>query len=355
MTENATILIPDISGFTEFVTRTELDHSSHIINELLNLIISQNYSGFSLSEIEGDAVLFYKKGDILSKQLLVKQCLDIFSKFHEQLKYIERDVVCRCGACQSASHLSLKFIIHYGTIKEFRIADIVKASGIDMIIAHRLLKNNINSNEYILISSSCLNGLSDKEETSGLKWRTHIEKYPAIGDIVVEFADLQEIKKGIPPIPERKTYVRHEGGDTMEIEIEATIEEVYQKLIDLDSIPKWMVGVTGIKRDIGVERIGTKHICMTPSLEMEVELDYAEFMEDTAIVVNKFNIRSLGISGVGTDYLKKIDDNTTLLTDTGIWEIPDEFRQEMLASSRMSLEFFKALCEGKEINKEVME
>ena len=116
-----------------------------------------------------------------------------------------------------------------------------------------------------------------------------------------------------------------------------------------------MVGVTGIKRDIGVERIGTKHICMTPSLEMEVELDYAEFMEDTAIVVNKFNIRSLGISGVGTDYLKKIDNNTTLLTDTGIWEIPDEFRQEMLASSKMSLEFFKALCEGKEINKEVMQ
>jgi len=35
MTDHATILIPDISGYTEFLSKTELDHSSHIINELL--------------------------------------------------------------------------------------------------------------------------------------------------------------------------------------------------------------------------------------------------------------------------------------------------------------------------------
>jgi len=353
MTEKATILIPDISGFTEFVTRTELDHSSHIINELLNLIISQNYSGFSLSEIEGDAVLFYKKGDILSKQSLIKQCMDIFSKFHEQLKYIERDVVCRCGACQTASQLSLKFIIHYGAIKEFRIANIVKASGIDMIIAHRLLKNNINSNEYILLSSSCLECLPDKEETAGLNWRRHIENYPAIGDVELEFADLEEFKRSIPPVPERRTFVRHAGGDTLEVEIEAPIEVVYHKLIDLDSIPKWMVGVTGIKRDIGVERIGTKHVCMTPAFEMDVELDYAEFKGDSAIVVNKFSVIGADFSGIGTDYLKKLSDNKTLLTDISLWNIPEEFREEALESNKLSVGFFKALCEGKQVHKEV--
>ena len=32
MAESATILIPDISGYTEFLTKTELVHSSHIIN-----------------------------------------------------------------------------------------------------------------------------------------------------------------------------------------------------------------------------------------------------------------------------------------------------------------------------------
>jgi hypothetical protein len=351
MIEKATIFIPDISGFTEFVTKTELDHSSHIINELLNLIISQNYSGFSLSEIEGDAVLFYKKGDAPSRQQLVKQCLDIFTKFHEQLKIIERDVVCKCGACQTASQLSLKFIIHYGIIKEFRIADITKASGVDMIIAHRLLKNMIESEEYILISSNCLDCMPDREETSGLTWKKHIENYPAIGEVKLEFADLKEIKKNIPPVPVRHTFVKHEGGDKLEIEIEAPIEEVYQMLIDLDSVPEWMVGVTGIKRGIGVERIGTKHVCMTPEFDMDVELNYAEFMGDTAIVVNKFSIADLGLSGIGTDYLRRIDDNRTHLTDSSQLNVPDELKEEMLAGQRMSLELFKALCEGKKVNK----
>ena len=37
---NATILIPDISGFTEFMTTTELSHSSHAINYLIDAIVN---------------------------------------------------------------------------------------------------------------------------------------------------------------------------------------------------------------------------------------------------------------------------------------------------------------------------
>jgi len=57
MTDYATILIPDISGYTEFLSKTELDHSSHIINELLELLVESNQADFRLSEIEGDALL----------------------------------------------------------------------------------------------------------------------------------------------------------------------------------------------------------------------------------------------------------------------------------------------------------
>jgi hypothetical protein len=352
MTDKAIILIPDISGFTDFITKNELDHSSHIINELLDLIISRNSMGFYMSEIEGDAVLFYKKGGIPSRTELVNQCLEMFSAFQQQLKYIERDVVCRCGACQTASNLSLKFIVHYGTIKEFHIANIIKASGIDMIIAHRLLKNNISSKEYILFTSACTDYFTDKDNRAGLTWNEHTESYPAIGEIKVEYADLDNFRRNLPGIPERKSYIQHDGGDTLELEIEAPIEEVYQKLIDIDLLPEWMVGVTGVKREPVVERIGTRHTCMTSSFDIEVELDYAEFRGDNAIVVNKFEIKSAGISGIGADYLRKIDERRTNITDTSMWDVPEEIRQEMLKSAKMSLEYFKALCEGKEVKKE---
>ncbi len=116
----ATILIPDISGFTDFLTQTEIKHSSHIINELLEGIIQSNNLGLHLSEVEGDAVLFYKKGRAIPKSALVEQCSAMYQHFHTQLKIIERDSICRCGACSSASNLTLKFIAHFGNIQEIQ-------------------------------------------------------------------------------------------------------------------------------------------------------------------------------------------------------------------------------------------
>ena len=58
----ATILIPDISGFTEFMTNTELTHSSTAISMLINTIIEVVKDEYEISEIERDAVLMFKRG-----------------------------------------------------------------------------------------------------------------------------------------------------------------------------------------------------------------------------------------------------------------------------------------------------
>ena len=60
MAQKATIFIPDISGYTKFLTTTEITHASHIINELLEIIVNQNDQVFEIGEIEGDAVLMHK-------------------------------------------------------------------------------------------------------------------------------------------------------------------------------------------------------------------------------------------------------------------------------------------------------
>jgi hypothetical protein len=91
MAEQAIILIPDISGFTGFTGATEIDHAAHIITELLELIVASNETDFTLAEIEGDAVLFYRKGEPLRREQLIDQCLRMFSNFHRQLMVIEPD------------------------------------------------------------------------------------------------------------------------------------------------------------------------------------------------------------------------------------------------------------------------
>ena len=102
MAESATILLPDISGYTESLTKTELVHSSHIINELLEAILAANSGDFVLSKVEGDALLLYHKGKPLEADALVRQCLSMFESFHTQLKIIERDSICQCGRVRAS-------------------------------------------------------------------------------------------------------------------------------------------------------------------------------------------------------------------------------------------------------------
>jgi class 3 adenylate cyclase len=70
---NALILIPDISGFTHFMSSMELEHASHLISSFLETIVNAAEDKFEVSEIEGDAVLLYKKDGFATKQELLDQ------------------------------------------------------------------------------------------------------------------------------------------------------------------------------------------------------------------------------------------------------------------------------------------
>src|ERR1700690_2158499 len=130
MAENsATILIPDISGFTEFMTSTELNHASHAINILIDSILDAVGDEYDVSEIEGDAVLLIKKGPAPSKKEIVDTCLKIFNGFHFQRKFMQQNTVCPCGACQAIINLTLKFIVHHGPLAEMKVGRFIKHAG----------------------------------------------------------------------------------------------------------------------------------------------------------------------------------------------------------------------------------
>ena len=54
------LMIPDISGFTDFVVKSNMFVGKYIIENLLKVIMDSNILCFEISEIEGDAILFYK-------------------------------------------------------------------------------------------------------------------------------------------------------------------------------------------------------------------------------------------------------------------------------------------------------
>jgi len=349
MAESATILIPDISGYTEFLTKTELVHSSHIINELLEAILAANGGDFVLSEVEGDALLLYRKGKPIEGDALVRQCLSMFESFHKQIKIIERDSLCQCGACKTATNLNLKFVAHHGMVQEIKVMQFTKCSGLDMVVAHRLLKNRIGSDEYILATPSCFDSASLGQSPGALAWERSSEEYPAIGKVEYQYAPLAGIRKDIPEPAPRPSPVVELGDDTVAVEINAPMRAVYQLVIDLDQRPRWLAAVERLDRPATTERIGLRHTCIFHGLTVEWVAVKSDVGDDEITYVEEGRILEKDLPARASFYLKRLGEGRTYLRFHAKWLSdpgpPREMTNAVLADYKLGLETIKTLCE----------
>ena len=188
------ICIPDISGFTEFMSSTNIELSSQVIPSLLNKVIYSNTIGLKVSEIEGDAILFYKTGDLPTFKDLIEQCRLFYTEFYKQLKVLHTEFRNHEDEVNIPDVLGLKIILHYSEkISAVPIGKNIKLMGEDVILAHRLLKNEIPINEYILLSESILEQYKDKIIERNFGWGELHEmdtSYKHIGDISYNYIDL---------------------------------------------------------------------------------------------------------------------------------------------------------------------
>lgn len=150
------LFIPGISGFTRFVNETDIEHSRLIIQELLEILISANQIGLEVSEIEGDAILFYKFGAAPDIEMIYRQVKKMFCDFHKSIISYDHRRYCQCAGCNSTVSLTLKVITHYGEFTGYNVQQFHKLIGKDIIVAHQLLKNDIPQHEYWLVTNSLL-------------------------------------------------------------------------------------------------------------------------------------------------------------------------------------------------------
>jgi hypothetical protein len=197
------LFIPDISGFTRFVTESEISHSRLIIQELLELLINANQIGLEVSEIEGDAILFYKFGDPPELAELYKQVEKMFCLFHKSLMAYDKSKYCQCKACTSAAGLSLKVITHYGEFTGYNVKNFSKLIGKDVIVAHQLLKNDIEQHEYWLVTKGLLDDHPPADFTKWMNWNGSMKQTEA-GEIHFHYTQLSQLKDEISdePLPQ---------------------------------------------------------------------------------------------------------------------------------------------------------
>lgn len=187
-TKRVFLIITDISGYTKFMVSTdmEIEHSQHVISELIQSIIRQIEIPLEVSKLEGDAVFLYAKKeghdftwDEISK-IIGEKLILFFDVFHDKLMELGNHTSCPCGACSNLDALKLKIVVHCGEALFYQIHEFDELSGGDVILVHRLLKNSAAHDEYILMTEPAW---SDIEFPRQFPVEEGCENYEHLGQI----------------------------------------------------------------------------------------------------------------------------------------------------------------------------
>ncbi|KAA0220947.1 DUF2652 domain-containing protein [candidate division KSB1 bacterium] len=306
-----TLLIPDISGFTEFVAGVEVSHSRHIIAELLEIIIDANRLNFEVNEIEGDAVLFYRMGSPPTLRALSEQAENFYLKFHQYLRQIKRDTLCKCGACQNVGALTLKVIAHHGEMSLVKIKDRRKLIGKDVIVAHRLLKNTVSSSEYLLVTQTLLQAAG--ERSAPAQMQAHHETYAHLGELRVYVQTLSHLQPQVSQVPEPLHCLQFPNPLVITKQIAAPLENVYGLLFDFEKMPRWNPGLVKVEYDATAPaRIGLSHTCFFDAATAEITLDRVMEKKNEVLVTNRMKLAAPILQSSGTYHLKREPNGTNL-------------------------------------------
>jgi hypothetical protein len=266
------LFIPDISGFTQFVQSTEVEHSQHVISELLEVLIEANSEDLELAEVEGDALFFYKENEILTKDKLLSLVEKMYTAFYSHLKLLKNNRICPCNACAKAPDLQLKIVAHCGDLQFINVQNKRKPFGASVIEAHRLLKNSVDSDNYFLVSE-CLSDLLDineKMESSLYNFNSGQDEYD--GKTIKYLCSKIDIKnlKLLPYRIPQKIEINTEPNMVFEREFPVSSYELLEHITNYKFRHLWTDGVDEFKyRHNEVTRLGSEHVCVIGGKQLE--------------------------------------------------------------------------------------
>ena len=176
------LLLADISGYTSFLSRTELDHAHEIVSEFVELIVSRLTSVFDIVKLEGDAVFAHiPLGTLERNELILESIEDTYAAFRNRIVTVRRKRSCNCASCSSIPSLDLKFVLHSGEYVQRSIAGKPDLLGNDVNVIHRLLKNGVVASTgwkaYVLMTENAVSdmGIGASEMARGREEYEHID------------------------------------------------------------------------------------------------------------------------------------------------------------------------------------
>lgn len=190
------LLIADITGYTFYLSESELEHAQDTLTTLLEVLVEHTRPPLVISRLAGDAVISYGlRENFFQSQTFLEVIEDTYVAFRKVIELMVLNNTCRCNACANVSSLDLKFFLHYGSFAIQRIADHDELVGSDVNLLHRLLKNRVaettGMRAYALITESALRQLGIRDLSENLT--PHSESYKHLGEVKVWVQDMHPV------------------------------------------------------------------------------------------------------------------------------------------------------------------
>lgn len=191
--EPTCFLIADISGYTGYLADVELDHAHDILADLVGTVVTALRPNFQLAKLEGDAAFTFATVEYVDGSMLLDTIERCYFEFRRRRRDVGQATSCDCDACARIPDLDLKFVVHHGSAIRQTVAGSQELLGSDVIVAHRLLKNEVVERlamgAYALITQKCIE--ASDIDPAALGMREHTETYDRIGDVPAWAYDLE--------------------------------------------------------------------------------------------------------------------------------------------------------------------
>jgi uncharacterized protein YndB with AHSA1/START domain len=264
--ERACLVLADISGYTTYLAGVELDHAQDILADLTGTVVRSLRPTFRLAKLEGDAAFAYVVTDDIDGSILQDTIEHCYIAFRRRLRDIGQASQCDCNACTYLPRLDLKFVVHHGLIARQRMAGREELVGRDVIVVHRLLKNNVQEAlgiaAYALYTDECVRmmGIADPA-AAGLT--EHRETYDGVGEVSGWVRDLeavwQKAEESAASVVEAA-----QAGWTTSFTFDGPPAIVWEWVTSPARRLQWQIGVDAVNEDVagGRRGVGTTNHCV---------------------------------------------------------------------------------------------
>ena len=200
--ETGSLVIADLTGYTAYLSRSELEHAPTIAGDLLETIVGRLEPPFRLAKFEGDAAFLFAEDGRADPSLLLDAIQASYVAFRRRLRSIDQATTCECNSCRLAPRLDLKLFVHHGSYVRGRIAGRDELAGRDVILVHRLLKGTTataaSRNGFALFTAAAVKALGLEPASLGLARAE--ESIAHLGRVVTFTLDLEarwQVESGV--------------------------------------------------------------------------------------------------------------------------------------------------------------